>query len=386
MRVPGSPRFVPAIVMLAAAASATFLFVHAPSVRAECGGTASGATPCPPSPSPIPVNAFLSLDVTDGAANAVINVTGGQFLPNESLTLYYASDIHGSVLLWRKFLGASKFYGADASITGGDLLGKAVVPIERREDGRYRLTFLGAERVIGEEELANTESSIRFNGFYPWVAPADEIARHRGDQEALFHQVARGELQRWIDVADARGNGQRPFVIAGNDDPWYVDELLSSARGIVFCDDRVVRVGAHEMISLSYANPTPWASPRELDEDALYERLRALADQLERPDTSIFNLHVPPYDSGLDRAPKLKPDLTPVYAGGQPVPIPVGSTAVRRLIEEVLHGHIHESRGEARIGRTLALNSGSEYNTGRLHGVVVRLGLDRVISHQFVVG
>ena len=310
---------------------------------------------------------------------------------DESLTLYYASDIHGSDLLWRKFLGASAFYGADASIMGGDLLGKAVVPIERRDDGTYKLTFLGAVRVIGDGELADTESSIRFNGFYPWIASADEIAKHRTDQETLFHQVARGELQHWIEIADERANGSRPFVIAGNDDPWYVDELLSTARGIVFCDEQVVRVGPHEMISSSYANRTPWDSPRELDEDALYARLRALADQLERPETSIFNLHVPPYDSGLDRAQKLKPDLTPVYAGGQPVPIPVGSTAVRRLIEEVqpllaLHGHIHESRGETRIGRTLALNSGSEYNTGRLHGVVVRLGLDRVISHQFVVG
>jgi uncharacterized protein len=310
---------------------------------------------------------------------------------DESLTLYYASDIHGSELLWRKFLGATAFYGAEAAIMGGDLLGKAVVPIERRDDGQYKLTFLGGERVIGEDELAETESSIRFNGFYPWVAPGDEIARASEDQEGLFHQVARAELRRWIDLADERGNGRLPFVIAGNDDPWYVDELLQTARGIVFCDDRVVHVGPHEMISLSYANPTPWDSPRELDENALYERLRSLADQLVRPETSIFNLHVPPFDSGLDRAPKLKPDLTPVYTGGQPVPIPVGSTAVRRLIEEVqpllaLHGHIHESRGETRIGRTLALNSGSEYNTGRLHGVVVRLGLDRIISHQFVVG
>jgi Icc-related predicted phosphoesterase len=310
---------------------------------------------------------------------------------DESLTLYYASDIHGSVLLWRKFLGASKFYGADASIMGGDLLGKAVVPIELQDDGRYKLTFLGSERVIGADELEATENAIRFNGFYPWVAPAAEIAHHRADQEALFHEVARKELQTWIELADERANGHRPFVIAGNDDPWYVDELLASARGIVFCDDRVTRVGPHEMISLSYANPTPWNSPRELDEDALYARVRALVDQLEQPETAIFNLHVPPFDSGLDQAPKLKPDLTPVYAGGRPVAIPVGSTAVRRLIEEVqpllaLHGHIHESRGETRIGRTLALNSGSEYNTGRLHGVVVRLGLDRVISHQFVVG
>src|SRR5438132_5473198 len=89
MRVPGFPRFGPAIVMLAAAASATFLFLHAPPVRAECGGTASGATPCPPSPTPIPVNAFLSRDVTNGPAITVVNVTGGQFLPNEQVTLYW---------------------------------------------------------------------------------------------------------------------------------------------------------------------------------------------------------------------------------------------------------------------------------------------------------
>jgi len=310
---------------------------------------------------------------------------------DHSLTLYYASDVHGSELLWRKFLGASSFYGADAAIMGGDLLGKAVVPIERRDDGTYRLVFLGAERVIGEDELPDTEASVRFNGFYPWVATREEIDRRRSDQEALFEDVARRELGHWLALAASRTNGLRPYVIAGNDDPWYVDELLRQADGVVFCDDRVERVGDHEMISFSYANPTPWDSPRELDEDALYQRLRALADRLERPETSIFNLHVPPYDSGLDRAPKLKPDLTPVYSGGRPVPIPVGSTAVRRLIEEVqpllaLHGHIHESRGDTRIGRTLAVNSGSEYNTGRLHGVVVQLGLDRVISHQFVVG
>jgi Icc-related predicted phosphoesterase len=310
---------------------------------------------------------------------------------DESATVYYASDIHGSDLLWRKFLGASKFYGARAAIMGGDLLGKAVVPIERRADGTFALTFLGAERVIRGDELAEAESSIRFNGFYPWVATAEEIARRRANQEELFHEVARVELGRWLELVAGRADGDRPYVIAGNDDPWYVDDLLVSAGGIVFCDERLVRVGEHEMISLSYANPTPWASPRELEEDALYARLRALTDQLERPATSIFNLHVPPYDSGLDRAPKLTPDLTPVYRGGRPVSVPVGSTAVRQIIEEVqpllaLHGHIHESRGEVRIGRTLALNSGSEYNTGRLHGVVVRLGLDRVISHQFVVG
>jgi Icc-related predicted phosphoesterase len=153
----------------------------------------------------------------------------------------------------------------------------------------------------------------------------------------------------------------------------------------------VTRVGTHEMISCSYANPTPWDSPREIGEDELYDRLKALAEQLEAPRRAIFNLHVPPYDSGLDTATELDADLRPVYRGGQPVEIPVGSTAVRQIIEEYqpvlsLHGHIHESRGEAQIGDTLALNSGSEYNTGRLHGVIVQLGEERVLSHQFVVG
>ena len=312
---------------------------------------------------------------------------------NKTVTLFYASDIHGSELLWRKFLGSAKFYGADASVMGGDLLGKAIVPIERRADGGFRAQFLGTERVVHEgRELDELVGAIRFNGYYPWIATAEEIVARGADTDKLFSEVARDDIRHWLELAEQRTNGaSRLFVIAGNDDPWYVDELLAGSPAIVFCDDRVVRVGPHEMISSSYANPTPWNSPRELDEDALYKRLRALADQLEEPSRAIFNLHVPPYDSTLDSAPELKADLTPRYAGGAPVIKPAGSHAVRQLIEEVqpllaLHGHIHESKGETRIGRTLAINSGSEYNTGRLHGVVVSLGDDRVVSHQFVVG
>lgn len=317
---------------------------------------------------------------------------------DRTVTLFYGSDIHGSDLLWRKFLGAAKFYGADAAVMGGDLVGKAIVPIERGDDGRFRAEFLGDERDVGEgQELDELVGAIRFNGYYPWIASRTEIARRSGDpasQEELFGEVVRDDVRRWAGLADrnAATNGSPSlFVIAGNDDPWYVDEILAASPGLVFCDDMIVRIGPHEMISSSYANPTPWNSPRELDEDALYDRLKKLAEQLEEPSRAIFNLHVPPYDSRLDTAPDLKPDLTPRYSGGQPVMKPVGSRAVRRLIEEfqpllALHGHIHESKGEIRIGRTLAINSGSEYNTGRLHGVVVTLGDERVVSHQFVVG
>jgi uncharacterized protein len=314
---------------------------------------------------------------------------------DRTIRLFYASDIHGSDLLWRKFLGASKFYEADAAVMGGDLLGKAIIPIERESDGTLHAEFLGQERTVREgPELDELVGAIRFNGYYPWIASREEVEDRSADTEALFGEVARDEIRRWVDLAEekASANGSsKPYVMAGNDDPWFVDDILACSQGLVFCDDRIVRVGPHEMISSSFANPTPWNSPRELDEEALFERLKKLADQLEDPSRSIFNLHVPPYDSRLDIGPSLKPDLTPRYSGGQPVMKPVGSHAVRQLIEEyqpllALHGHIHESKGEIRIGRTLALNSGSEYNTGRLHGVVVTLGDERVVSHQFVVG
>ncbi len=315
----------------------------------------------------------------------------------DTLSLYYASDLHGSERLWRKFLGAGRFYGVQALIMGGDLTGKAIVPVESFPDGSFSTTFIGETRTgTTPEELDELLEAIRFNGMYPWLAPAAEIARLRDDAAAratLLEETMLTELRRWIDLADERmaEYGIDVYVMAGNDDPWSCDAVIEAATHVQACDDRVVRVGLYEMISCGYANPTPWHTPRELDEDSLYARLRGLADQIEDPESAIFNLHVPPYDSGLDTANEMNPDLTLKYVGGQPHPIPVGSHAVRQIIEEMqpllaLHGHIHESRGEVRIGRTLAINTGSEYNSGHIHGAVVTLEGSAVRRHQFVVG
>jgi Icc-related predicted phosphoesterase len=52
-----------------------------------------------------------------------------------------------------------------------------------------------------------------------------------------------------------------------------------------------------------------------------------------------------------------------------------------------LHGHIHESRGEARLGRCLSLNPGSEYSDGVLRGVIVTLSKKKGIrGYQLVSG
>jgi Icc-related predicted phosphoesterase len=111
---------------------------------------------------------------------------------------------------------------------------------------------------------------------------------------------------------------------------------------------------------------------------------------LREPGRAIFNLHCPPYGSKLDDAPALDEQLRPLY-GGQAVR-PVGSTAVRDAILRYqpmlsLHGHIHESRGVARLGRTLALNPGSSYESGVLHGAIVEVDAKRgVRSYMLVTG
>lgn len=314
------------------------------------------------------------------------------------LRLYYASDVHGATLCWRKFVQAARFYQADALVMGGDLTGKAIVPITKLADGVCTATFLGEERRAHDSaELASLEDAIRFNGMYPWIAEPDEIDRLHGDAKAqaeLFEHVMTTELRAWMALADTRldGTTTKLYVMGGNDDPFSLDAVLRESKRAEFCDNLIVRVGQHEMLSCSYANMTPWRAHRDLDDDALYTHLKGLAEQLENPRTAILNIHVPPYDTGLDMAVEINPsDLTPVFRSGQPHVIPVGSRAVRQIIEEYqpllgIHGHIHESRGAARIGRTLVLNPGSEYNSGRLHGVVVNLSSKEVVGHQFVSG
>jgi Icc-related predicted phosphoesterase len=130
--------------------------------------------------------------------------------------------------------------------------------------------------------------------------------------------------------------------------------------------------------------------PRD-DEEQLAETLAQLWSKLANPDRAIANIHVPPFDSGLDEAPVLDRELRVQQAVGQVKMAAVGSHAVRAILEErqpllSLHGHIHESHGFRRLGRTLAVNPGSDYGTGALNGVLLTIDADRVRAHQFVRG
>ena len=91
MRFSGSPRLYPFVVVFGAAALASALTVVSPFTRSTARADCSASSPCP---TPTPVNAFLSLDVTQGDKNTVINVTGGQFNPNEQTSLYWDTPSH----------------------------------------------------------------------------------------------------------------------------------------------------------------------------------------------------------------------------------------------------------------------------------------------------
>lgn len=315
----------------------------------------------------------------------------------EPLRLFYAGDVHGSRVCWKKFVNAAAHYPADALVMGGDLTGKALVPIVREGDGTYSARVIGERREARTaEELDQMQRAITTNGMYHLIVDPEEAERLRTDagrRGAAFEAALLDELRLWVEFADERlaGSDCLAYVIPGNDDPWSIDAVLAAGTSVDACDEAVRMVGGHEMISFGYANRTPWKTPRELDEEEIYTRLRALVDQLENPAGAIFNIHVPPRDSSLDTAYEVDEDLSYVTKGGRPHEIATGSSAVRQIIEEAqpllsLHGHIHESKGVTSIGRTVAINPGSDYGSGHLDGCLIHLAPDRVINQYLVSG
>ena len=322
----------------------------------------------------------------------MLHLTGGARPGRYSI--FYVADIHGSEKCFRKFINAGKFYGVDALILGGDVTGKAFVPLVRQDDGSFEARFIGrTEFARNVDELAKLESQIRFNGFYPFRTTTTELAdfaAHPGRREAHFEKVISDSVRAWVALADERldGSGIDCLVMPGNDDGAYVGEILSGGRVLVNPEGRPIELGPFQVLSYGWSNITPWHSPRELPEGELEANITALVADLEPGRPTIYNLHVPPYGTRIDDAPEIRADLS-LVGGSSARMVPVGSTAVRRVIERDrpvlgLHGHIHESRGSARLGPTLCLNPGSDYNAGILKGVIVRLQGGAVEDVQFV--
>src|SRR5467141_1814184 len=308
--------------------------------------------------------------------------------------IFFATDLHGSELCWKKFLNAAKFYDAEVLICGGDMTGKAIVPIVS-ENGHYTVALGGEEQAVAADQVSEVEANIRRKGYYPLrmsVERLHELDQNPAKRAECFQEVMLQGVERWKNMAAEkfRGSSIRCFVCPGNDDEMEVDDVVRRAEMVELGEGRVVEIDGFSMISTGWSNPTPWKTHREDSEEQLAERIEAMAAQVPDPSRAIFNLHCPPYRSGLDEAPAIDADLKLLH-GGRALRA-VGSTAVRAAIERhqpllSLHGHIHESKGAIKIGRTLSINPGSAYEEGMLMAAIINLDSKKGIkSYQLVNG
>ncbi len=312
------------------------------------------------------------------------------------MKLFYATDVHGSEICWKKFISGGKFYEVDTLILGGDMTGKAIVPIIAQGNGRFKVTLLEQEYILEEDQaVKEMAATIQNRGYYPYVTDPDEvneISSTPGRSDELFLEQVTETLIRWMAYADDKlaGTGISCYVCPGNDDIFEVDDVIATSKTVQHAEGKVVELSEHhEMVSSGWSNPTPWDTHREEPDEALEARLEAIISQASDPGTAIFNFHPPPYGSGLNEAPELTDDLHPTHAGR--VLLPVGSKAVLKMIEKYhpllgLHGHIHEGKGTWKSKKTLCINPGSMYEQGILHGAVVDLKPNKIGTYILTTG
>jgi Icc-related predicted phosphoesterase len=315
----------------------------------------------------------------------------------EKLTIFFASDLHGSSVCFKKFINGAQFYGASVLIMGGDTTGKAVIPITEQNDGSFLGFQSGADiRLNGRDEVDEFIKRVNNQGFYPIVMTEDEFQALKDDAEAqaqLFKKLVCDRVREWCDFAGdkLKGTEVRFLTSPGNDDFFEIDEIFNGAPHVGYHEMEVTELSGYEILHCGGSTKTPWDTEREYSEEEYQRRFAELVPQVKDMERCIFNVHVPPYGTILDRCPKLDKDLKVVFDMGNPVSMQAGCQALMDTITEQqpllgLHGHIHEGRGNIKIGRTTCVNPGSVYPEGILQGVLVTLQGGEVASVQLTQG
>lgn len=316
----------------------------------------------------------------------------------DELRIFYAADFHGSTTCFKKFIGAAEFYNANILIYGGDFTGKAVMPICEQADG----TCLAQQHGEGiqlstEDEIDDWVRRTIHMGFYPVRLSEEEFRRVSEDeqeQQKLFKKLACERIAEWVEYASKKLEDKRIPLIAipGNDDFWEIDTILNESPHVLYHDREVTELqGGYQILHLGGSNWTPWDTEREYTEEDLGQSLSELAGEIQDMSRCIYNVHVPPYGTPIDKCPKLDENLKVVMEMGNPVQMHAGSTALRESIEQhqpmlSLHGHIHEGRGNVKLGRTICVNPGSVYPEGYLQGALIHIKEGLVKSVQLTQG
>jgi Icc-related predicted phosphoesterase len=204
------------------------------------------------------------------------------------MRIFYATDVHGSDICWRKFLNAGTFHKADVLIMGGDMTGKAMVPIVANGSG-WDVTIQDQHHALATEaELTAMEKRISDRGYYPIRLSREEVDAWAADAslvDARFKAEIVHGVERWMAIADEklRGSQIRCIVSPANDDMFEIDEFIERAAIPVLGEAVAIDLEGLTMISTGWTNPTPWNTFRELPEDQLRARIDELDLQLPCP-------------------------------------------------------------------------------------------------------
>jgi Icc-related predicted phosphoesterase len=317
---------------------------------------------------------------------------------NSEVKIFFASDLHGSNVCFKKFVNSAQLYNADVLVLGGYLTGKAVIPIAEQANGSF-LAFQHGESLVlnGKDELDEFVKRQGNIGFYPSVMSEDEYQRLRKDSEAqaaLFKQLVLERVREWALFASdkLKGTGIPLAALPGNDDFHEIDDILTQCAHFDFHEMQVCEFkGGYQMLYCGGSTPTPWDTEREYTEEQFVERFAKLLPQVADMSRCIFNVHVPPFGTALDACPKLDKNLQVVYEMGLPAQIHAGCQTLSDIIKEHqpllgLHGHIHEGRAKINIGNTICINPGSVYPEGILQGALITLRGGEVIQANLMQG
>jgi uncharacterized protein len=312
------------------------------------------------------------------------------------MRLFFATDIHGSDICFRKFLRAPSFYAADVLLLGGDFSSKGLVVCCRTAKGWH---------TIGHEPKVDFVTRSEFERFRTECANRGWLVHELQDNDSVSNVVGpdilkeymeselRALLRRWTEEAERllKATNHHIYFIPGNDDPLLCDEFFRSPP-FVPVDGKHVRISENlAVLGIGGSNPTPWNTLREFTEQQLEDLINSsVSPDLISVPTILF-AHSPPWKSGLDKAPLLNRDLTYATVLGAASESPIGSRSVREAIERMqpllgLFGHAHDSKGYARIGQTLCINPGSTYYAGRLQGCAITIKNNRVHDFQLTEG
>jgi len=306
------------------------------------------------------------------------------------IRIFFTADIHNSELVFRKILSIPNIYKPNIIIISGDLTGKAIVPIINEGNERFIAIFSGEKyEAKNLTELEGIKQKLLNKGIYPYVCSKEEVEELKNDPKKLdnlFIKLIVDRIRYWVNMLEEKiPEDIKVIMMPGNDDIFDIDNVIMSSKKVIYPLNKVIEIDYdYSILSLDHVNPTPWNTPREADEGKLQEMIEKNLNKVKDTHKLICNFHCPPYNTKIDLAPKLDKKLRPVYKLGEIEMQHVGSKSIRKFMEKYspilgLHGHIHESEGYDKIGKTLVLNSGSQYSAGILKGLIIDVRKEGIV-------